>query len=113
MLDQNSKEFLYFKVPVFVTDLAIHLCTLAVLMRTLEESYLMGEVSYIGLRISAILAAAFSYDIYVEGVRLHERKIKTSVVFWRAIKQTTLTYITFVLLLALVYKTTPRYLIFA
>ena len=45
MLDQNSKEFLYFKVPVFVTDLAIHLCTLAVLMRTLEESYLMGEVS--------------------------------------------------------------------
>ena len=113
MLDQNSKEFLYFKVPVFVTDLAIHLCTLAVLMRTLEESYLMGEVSYIGLRIYAILAVAFSYAISVEGLRLHERKIKTSVVFWRAIKQTTLTYITFVLLLALVYKTTPRYLIFA
>ena len=113
MLDQNSKEFLYFKVPVFVTDLVIHLCTLAVLMRTLEESYLMGEVSYIGLRIYALLAIAFSYAISVEGLRLHERKIKTSVVVWRAIKQTTLTYIAFVLLLALVYKTTPRYLIFA
>ena len=113
MLDQNSKEFLYFKVPVFVTDLVIHLCTLAVLMRTLEESYLMGEVSYIGMRIYAILVIAFSYAISVEGLRLHERKIKTSVVVWRAIKQTTLTYIAFVLLLALVYKTTPRYLIFA
>lgn len=113
MLDQNSKELLYFKVPVFVTDLAIHLCTLAVLMGTLEESYLMGEVSYIGMRIYAILVIAFSYAISVEGLRLHERKIKTSVVIWRAIKQTTLTYITFFLLLALVYKTTPRYLIFA
>ena len=113
MLDQNSKEFLYFKVPVFITDLAIHLGTLTVLMRTMEESYLMGEVSYIGFRIYALLAIAFSYAISVEGLRLHERKIKPSVVVWRAIKQTVLTYIGFVVLLALVYKTTPRYLIFA
>ncbi|MDO5129941.1 MAG: undecaprenyl-phosphate glucose phosphotransferase [Prevotellaceae bacterium] len=113
MLDQNSKEFLYFKVPVFITDLAIHLGILTVLMRTMEESYLMGEVSYIGFRIYALLAIAFSYAISVEGLRLHERKIKPSVVVWRAIKQTVLTYIGFVVLLALVYKTTPRYLIFA
>lgn len=91
MLDQNSKEFLYFKVPVFITDLAIHLGTLTVLMRTMEESYLMGEVSYIGFRIYALLAIAFSYAISVEGLRLHERKIKPSVVVWRAIKQTVLT----------------------
>ena len=113
MLDQDSKEFLYFKVPVFITDLAIHLGTLTVLMRTMEESYLMGEVSYIGFRIYALLAIAFSYAISVEGLRLHERKIKPSVVVWRAIKQTVLTYIGFVVLLALVYKTTPRYLIVA
>ena len=32
MLDQKSREILYFKVPVFVMDLAIHLVTLAVLL---------------------------------------------------------------------------------
>ena len=32
MLDQRSREILYFKLPVFVTDLAIHLATLGVLL---------------------------------------------------------------------------------
>ena len=113
MLDQNSKEFLYFKTPVFVLDLAIHLGTLAILLRSLEEAYLMGEVTYIGNRIYALLTIAFSYAISVQGLRLHERKIKPSVVVWRAVKQTVITYIAFVVLLAVVYKTTPRYLIFA
>ena len=113
MLDQNSKEFLYFKTPVFVLDLAIHLGTLAILLRSLEESYLMGEVTYIGNRIYALLTIAFSYAISVQGLRLHERKIKPAVVVWRAIKQTVITYIAFFVLLAVVYKTTPRYLIFA
>lgn len=113
MLDQNSKEFLYFKTPVFVLDLAIHLGTLAILLRSLEEAYLMGEVTYIGNRIYALLTIAFSYAISVQGLRLHERKIKPSVVVWRAIKQTVITYIAFFVLLAVVYKTTPRYLIFA
>ena len=112
MLEQKSREILYFKVPVFVMDLAIHLVTLAVLLAVVKSDYLEGTVSYIGLRIYALLAIAFSCAISVIGLRLHERRIKGSVVVWRAIKQTVTTYLVFVVLLALVYKTTPRMLIF-
>ena len=112
MLDQKSREILYFKVPVFVMDLAIHLVTLAVLLAMVKSDYLEGTLSYIGLRIYALLAIAFSCAISVIGLRLHERRIKGSVVVWRAIKQTVITYLVFVVLLALVYKTTPRMLIF-
>lgn len=113
MLDQRSREMLYFKTPVFLTDLAIHLATLGVLLSVMEESYLMGSVSYIGLRIYALLAIAFGCAIAVTGLRLHERRIKGSVVVWRAVKQTIMTYMMFVILLALMYKTTPRYLVVA
>ena len=112
MLEQKSREILYFKVPVFVMDLAIHLVTLAVLLAVVKSDYLEGTVSYIGLRIYALLAIAFSCAISVIGLRLHERRIKGSVVVWRSIKQTVTTYLVFVVLLALVYKTTPRMLIF-
>ena len=112
MLDQRSREILYFKVPVFVTDLAIHLATLGVLLGVLRSEYLAGPVSYIGMRIYVLLAIAFSCAISVTGIRLHERRIKGSVVVWRAMKQTVITYMVFVVLLAVVYKTTPRQLIF-
>ena len=112
MLDQKSREILYFKVPVFVTDLAIHLATLGVLLGVMRSEYLAGPVSYIGMRIYVLLAIAFSCAISVTGIRLHERRIKGSVVVWRAMKQTVITYMVFVVLLAVVYKTTPRQLIF-
>lgn len=108
MLDQRSREILYFKLPVFVTDLAIHLATLGVLLGVMKSEYLAGPMSYIGMRIYVLLAIAFSCAISVTGIRLHERRIKGSVVVWRAMKQTVITYMVFVVLLAVVYKTTPR-----
>lgn len=113
MLDQNSKEIIYFKVPVFVSDMAIHLITLAMLMAVLNPSYILGPVTYIGLKVYVLLALAFSCSIAIYGLRLHERKIKPSVVIWRAMEQTFMTYVVFTVLLALVYKTTPRLLLFA
>ena len=113
MLDLNSRELLYFKLPVFISDMAIHLATLAILLDTMNPSYILGPVTYIGLKVYLMLALSFCYAISVYGLRLHERKIKPSVVVWRAVEQTFMTYIVFVVLLALVFKTTPRSLIFA
>ena len=112
MLDQRSKEYLYYKLPVFISDMGIHLITLGVLLKVLKAVYLAGPVSHIGLNIYALLIIAFYCAISVNGIRLHERQIKPAVVIWRAMKQTVITYFVFVILLALVYKATPRHLIF-
>ncbi len=113
MLDQRSREYLYFRIPVFIIDLVIHLSVLSVLLCAMEDAYLAGPVSYIGLRIYALLAVSFACSIAVTPIRLHERRMKASVVVWRAMRQTVVTYVLFVALLALVYKTTPRYLVLA
>lgn len=111
MLDQRSREYLYFRIPIFIADLVIHLSVLSVLLCVVEDAYLAGPVSYIGLRIYALLAVSFTCAISITPIRLHERRIKLSVVIWRAMRQTLTTYLMFVVLLALVYKTTPRYLV--
>lgn len=113
MLDQRSREYIYYKIPIFVTDLVIHLSVLGALLGVMEDAYLAGPVSYIGLRIYALLAVSFACAISITPIRLHERRIKLSVVIWRAMRQTLTTYVLFVVLLALVYKTTPRYLVLA
>ena len=47
MLDQRSKEYLYYKLPVFISDMGIHLITLGVLLKVLKAVYLAGPVSHI------------------------------------------------------------------
>lgn len=96
MIEQKSRELVYFKLPVFLTDLAIHLLTL----RYVYDGRSKGIFLY--------LAFAFTISIIFMNLRLHERKIKVSVVVWRAFLQTFLTYVFFTVFLSIVFKVTPR-----
>ena len=42
MVEQTSKEFLYYKVPVFVIDLTIHLGVLYFVLNMMPSSQLTG-----------------------------------------------------------------------
>lgn len=114
MKEQTSKEFVYFKIPVYVIDLTIHLSVLYWLLKTLPSESLVGldlkDGIYKGL--FAMLAMSFTVSIFMIGLRLHERKIKIRNVLWRAVKQTVLTYLLFTLMLALINKVAPRQLLF-
>lgn len=113
MKEQSSKEFYYFKVPVFLLDLTIHLGVLYWMLNTLPAHALAGLDLTIGLDkgIFAMLTVAFTLAIYTVGLRLHERKIKIRNVLWRAVKQTALTYLLFTIMLALIDKVAPRRLL--
>lgn len=113
MKEQTSKEFLYFKVPVFALDLTIHLCVLYWMLNTLPAQALVGIDLTNGLDkgIFAMLTVAFTLAIYTVGLRLHERKIKIRNVLWRAVKQTAITYLLFTIMLALIDKAAPRQLL--
>lgn len=114
MKEQSSREFLYYKVPVFLVDVTIHLGVLAWLLRSMSASELVGIDLSNGLDkgIFAMLFMAVSTALFIIGLRLHERKIKILVVLWRAVKQTMLTYLLFTIMLALIDKVVPRRLIF-
>ena len=113
MVEQTSKEFIYYKVPVFVTDLIIHLCVLYFVMKSLPAHQLQDFDLSNGLNkgIFSALAVAFTISILTFGIRLHERKIKVFVVLWRAVLQTLMTYAMFTLMLALIDKIVPRTLL--
>lgn len=114
MTDQNSKETLYFKLPVYVTDLIIHMLTLFCWMQIATKQEINGlNPSYDYAAVYALLALSFTTAISFVGIKLHERKIKLSVVIWRAIKQTLATYGIFALCIIFVLKATPRHLIFS
>lgn len=112
MLDKNSREFAYFKVPVFVSDFAIHATVLWFAIhyvgKDMHDYLLEGDYGLFGL-----LLLAFSSSIGIFKIRLHERKIKIIRVVWRALMQTAVTYILFTALLAMVYKATPRSMVLA
>lgn len=113
MKEQSSKEFYYFKVPVFLLDLTIHLGVLYWMLNTLPAQALVGLDLTNGLDkgIFAMLTVAFTLAIFAVGLRLHERKIKIRNVLWRAVKQTAITYLLFTIMLALVDKVAPRRLL--
>lgn len=113
-IEQKSREILYFKIPVFITDLAIHLFVLYMLLTNLSKDILAGIDLSNGLDkgIFSMLAVSFSVSIIIFGLRLHERKINISLVIWRAVEQTVVTYIIFTVLLALIDKIVPRQLLF-
>ncbi len=114
MKEQSSREFLYYKVPVFLVDLTIHLGVLGWLLGSLPAGELAGLDLSNGLDkgIFAMLFMALTISIFVIGLRLHERKIKILTVLWRAVKQTMLTYLLFTIMLALIDKVVPRRLLF-
>lgn len=105
MVNQNSREFFYYKVPIFLADLVLHLSVLAALLKTLPKEKLEGFGMDAGL--FSLLTISFSISIAVIGLRLHERRIRPAIVIWRAVRQTLLTYLLFSALLALIYKSVP------
>lgn len=112
MVEQSSREILYFKVPVYFADLFIHLGLLYVLLRVLPTVTLVGVVGphVHWWNIFLLLALSFTAAVTYIPLRLHERKIKLRHVAWRAIKQTLLTYLLFTVCLVLSYKVVPRQL---
>ena len=110
MTSQNSREFFYFRVPVFLVDLAIHLATLYFLFSAAPVERLAGLEN--GPAVYALLFVSFCIGVEFTPLKLHERRIKLRNVLWRAVKQTAVTYLAFTVLLSLVFKAAPRYLLF-
>lgn len=115
MNNQNSREFVYFRTPVFIMDLGIHLLVLTCLSRLMPSAYfpelLKGD--NISLAVYILLTIAYTMSIGVFGLRLHERQIKILQVLWRAMVQTVATYLLFTVLVTLVLKASPRTMIMA
>lgn len=114
MTNQKSREVLYFKVPVFMVDISIHLLTMLCLLNVLPVSdYLsLEDIEHWYPLLFGLLAVSFGVNIGLNGLKLHERRIRIILVIWRAIMQTLVTYVLFTALVAMVFKDVPRTLIF-
>lgn len=112
MVNQSSREIFYFKIPIFVSDLLIHLGVLLTLIHIMTPSDVnqVAEERVI-LGTMALLACSFTAAIGIAKIRLHERKINPARVIWRATYQTILTTLVFTIMMAMVYKIMPRHLI--
>lgn len=111
MVNQTSREVVYFKLPVAVADLIIHISTLLFLLNS-SAYVLMEGAGAIGNDFGVYFLLMLSYwaSIGIFGLRLHERKINLYFVLWRAVLQTALTCIFFSFLVAILYKVVPRHL---
>lgn len=103
----NAREVVYFKLPVFVVDLGIHLLVLLGLLKALP----MGGHVQLDMGLFTMLTMAYSCSIGVYGLKLHERRIKPWYVIWRAVEQSVMTYLLFTVAVAMVYKDVPRLLL--
>lgn len=114
MTYQSSREILYYKVPVFVVDLLLHVSALTWWLYYLPSADLNGlGVDEMRWGLYLLIAVSFSSSIGIYGLRLHERKIKPALVLWRAVIQTLTTYLIFMFFVAVLYKAVPRQLIAA
>ena len=113
MTNQKSREVLYFKIPVFIADLSIHVLVLPFLVKTMPAVYFNGLLNgdYMSSSVYSLLAISFTVAIGMIKLKLHERRIKIIVVIQRALNQTLLTYSLFTVLLVLVLKASPRMMI--
>lgn len=112
MVNQKSREFFYFKIPVFVADFVIHVAFFIIYTSCLSPEVLNGlNESVMRMGGGVLLFISFSIGVSIFKLRLHERRIKVAMIIWRAIAQTLTTYLFFLILLALVYRIVPRLLI--
>lgn len=112
MTYQSSREILYFKIPVFIVDLVLHLSALAWWLYYLPDATLNGlRLEEMEWAMYALMTISFSLSISIFGIKLHERKISIANVLWRSILQTSTTYLVFTILVAVLYKAVPRHLI--
>ncbi len=113
MTTQDSREFLYYKIPIFFGDLATHLFVLLFLMRTIpfvEVSTVMDD-GYSPSLLYVLLAVSFIVAISNIPIKLHTRYMRLRMEAWRTFKQTFVTYMVYTVLVAMVYKETPRHLL--
>lgn len=111
MINQKSREVFYFKTPVFLADLSIHILVLIHLLNVLPAEVL-ADVRGIPIgQLHLLLALAFSISISFYGLRIHEREIRPMKVLWRAFLQTATTYLLLLVFVTMVYKVVPRRLI--
>lgn len=112
MVNQSSREFFYFKVPVFIIDITVLLSVFLLLV------WLLPPESHVGINpggslvgVCSLLVVSFAVAVGIVEIRLHDRRIRPSVVFSRAVRMAVLTYLLFTLLVMMVYKTAPRLLL--
>ena len=112
MLEQKSREILYFKIPVFVVDLFIHLMVLYLLEKLLPmdsiEDLFANNKKITFLYCNLALSLGLSLSIF--GLRLHERKINPWLVVFRAFMQSILTYVLLAASTGMVFNFIPRHL---
>lgn len=112
MVSQKSREVLYFKIPVFLLDLGGYVLTLFLLLKNFPSIMLQGLApSVINVEIYIVVAISFCISISLLGIRLHERRINVSRIVWRAFLQTLCTYVVFIAIFAILYRTVPRRLL--
>lgn len=111
MVNQKSREFFYFKIPVFVADYAIH-AVLFLLLTAYLPTVTLDGLDHPEMRFGAcaLLLISFGIAVSIFKLRLHERRIKIAVIIWRAIAQTLTTYTIFLIFVVLVYRIVPRQL---
>lgn len=112
MRERESKDFVYFKIPVFCVDMGIHIAILLLLLKYLPSIYTNDVYDVWPVAAMAgLLAIAFCLAISMVGFKLHLRGIKFKVVIRNVFVQSTLTYILYIALIALAYKVVPRHLV--
>lgn len=117
MQTQQAREFVYYKVPVFLMDMSIHLLVLLFLMLGLPSEELSGFIERLGgtvhlsIGLFALLALSYACSIAIYGLKLHERRIRPWYVIWRAVEQSAMTYLLFTAAIAMVYKDVPRHML--
>ena len=108
---QESKEFFYYKIPVFIIDLIIHLYSMYWLLDRAPSSMVLDiEQADAELGIYCLVAVSFSISVSLFSIRLQERNIEPMRVIARAAAQTILTNIVLIVLMAMVYKAVPRHI---
>ena len=112
MINQSSREIFYYRIPILIVDLIIHVAILSFLINILPTNT-VKEVSEYNVRVGVTLMLAVSFLISQQffPIRLYERHSLVSFIPWRAVGQTVTTYFFFTVFLALVYKVMPRHLI--
>lgn len=114
MTTQEGREIFYFKIPVFLIDLFVHLSTFWLVLRLLPHSSIADIINVDAEEgIYFLIALSFSATVGIFGLRLHERKIRLRVIFWRALLQTILTYTIMVVMVVFIYKVVPRQVVTA
>ncbi|MCQ2197790.1 MAG: undecaprenyl-phosphate glucose phosphotransferase [Bacteroidaceae bacterium] len=110
---QSSREFFYFKLPVFLVDLLICCTILFVYFRVLPLDHLSGLIGrkyeiglYVFLTMSLLIAVSHIKII------LHERQARSFAIFWRGFILSLLTFVIMIALVSVSYKVVPRQFIF-